>query len=183
MDNDYELIYLAKESEDIKELIYKKYQKLINKEVNRYSNPNNKEDYINEVKLSLYNSVETYIDKAPYISYLSKCIENTIKNYNKKTSKENKKITISIEAIDNTPKEKGSMKYNPEKILYEELEYIELKEKILSILTWEEELIFNLKEQNYKTREISEITDKKLKRVYNIIDRIKRKVSKIMSNE
>ena len=60
--------------------------------------------------------------------------------------------------------------------------YLELKEKILSKLSWKEELIFTLKEQNYTNKEISEITDNSLRTVYNIINRIKNKVSNIVSN-
>ena len=70
--------------------------------------------------------------------------------------------------------------YNPEKLVLEELEYMELKERILNKLSWKEELIFTLKEQNYTNKEISEITDNSLRSVYNIIRRIQVKVSNLM---
>ena len=47
MDNDYELIYLAKEDENLKEVVYQKYKNLIYKKIIKYSNLNNIEDYLN----------------------------------------------------------------------------------------------------------------------------------------
>jgi len=73
-------------------------------------------------------------------------------------------------------------RYNPERLLFEENNYQNLKEKILSKLSWKEEVIFLLKEQNYTNKEISEITDNSLRTVYNIINRIKNKVSNMVSN-
>ena len=63
------------------------------------------------------------------------------------------------------------------------INYINLKQKILNQLTWKEELVFELKEQNYQPKEIAEITDNNKRNVYNIIKRIKEKISNIMSNE
>ena len=60
--------------------------------------------------------------------------------------------------------------------------YSSLRNKIIEVLTWEEELIFTLKEQNYTVLEISEITGNKLRTVYNIIKRIQDKTIKLMSN-
>jgi DNA-directed RNA polymerase specialized sigma24 family protein len=73
-------------------------------------------------------------------------------------------------------------RYNPEILLFEENNYQELKNKILGMLSYKEELIFILKEQNYTNKEISEITDNSLRTVYNIINRIKNKISNIVSN-
>ena len=72
--------------------------------------------------------------------------------------------------------------YNPEINLFNEYDYFTLREKIINNLTWKEELIFVLKEQDYTIREISEITDNNLRTVYNIIKRIKDKTIKLMSN-
>jgi hypothetical protein len=75
-----------------------------------------------------------------------------------------------------------SNKYNPEVNLFNDYDYSSLRNKIIEVLTWEEELIFNLKEQNYTVLEISEITGNKLRTVYNIIKRIQDKTIKLMSN-
>ena len=65
----------------------------------------------------------------------------------------------------------------------EEYNYNKLKKTIISILTLQEELVFKLKEQNYKPKEISEIIDNNQRTVYNIINRIRKKVSSIVSNK
>ena len=72
---------------------------------------------------------------------------------------------------------------NPEEMFINKINYINLKQKILNQLTWKEELVFELKEQNYQPKEIAEITDNNKRNVYNIIKRIKEKISNIMSNE
>ena len=40
MNNDYELLYLAKEDEQVEEIISRKYKNLIDKKVRRYSDKN-----------------------------------------------------------------------------------------------------------------------------------------------
>lgn len=187
MDNDYELLYLAREDEQIKELVYQKYSQVILRKVKKYSNENNREDYLNEAKLTLYKTIDNYKGNVPYIVYLNKCLNNSMINFIKKDNTQaNKIVEKAINySDDNEILEKGNEteKSNPEKILYDEYSYNSLKEKIINKLTFEEELVFILKEQNYKTKEISEIIDQNRKRIYNIIGSIKKKILKIMSNE
>lgn len=187
MDNDYELLYLAKEDEQIKEFIYQKYSKEILKKVKKYSNKNNIEDYLNEAKFTLYKTIDSYKEEIPYIVYLHKCLNNSMINLLKKdTTKANKIYEKNINYSDDIEvitKFLATEKNNPEKILYNEYSYNSLKNKILSTLTSEEELVFTLKEQNYQIKEISKIIDKKEKTIYNMIGNIKRKIIKIMSNE
>lgn len=90
MDNDYELIYLAKEDENLKEVVYQKYKNLIYKKIIKYSNLNNIEDYLNESRLIVYETIDNYIDKAPFIVYLNKCLDSRIYNYYRKTTQEDK---------------------------------------------------------------------------------------------
>ena len=108
-------------------------------------------------------------------------------NYKKTLSRNKYKILDEAISFDNEDISinnlVGDERYNPEKILYEESSYLSFKEKLLKKLTWKEELILNLKEQNYTNKEISEITDNNLRTVYNIINRIKNKVSNIVSNK
>lgn len=188
MENDYELLYLAKEdTEMVVNILYKKYYKILYSKALKYSSPNQSiEDYLSEAKISLYKAVETYQDKCSFITYLNKCLDCNLSNYKKSLNRNKHKLLNEAVSIDD---EKIDLKiqidderYNPEKLVLEELNYIELKEKILNKLTWKEELIFNLKEQNYTSKEIAEITDNNLRTVYNIISRIQNKVSKVMSN-
>lgn len=188
MDNDYELLYLAKEDPDtVVDVLYKKYNKILYSKALKYSSSIRFiEDYLNEAKISLYESIENYQDDCAFITYLNICLDRSLSNFKKSLNRNKHKIlneSLSIdneEIVDLIPM--NDERYNPEKLFLDESSYIELKEKILNKLTWKEELIFNLKEQNYTNKEISEITDNNLRTVYNIINRIKNKVSNLVSN-
>lgn len=187
MDNDYELLYLAKEDiENITNVLLNKYNNLLYSKVLKYSTSNlDFEEYFNEARMSLCDSVEYYNDKYPFVSYLNTCVERRLLNYKKKTNRNKHKILNESLSTDNEIVESYHKirddKYNPEKVLLSELDYEFLKGKIIEKLTWKEELIFELKQQNYTNKEISEITDNHLRTVYNIIRRIQNKVSKILS--
>lgn len=188
MDNDYELLYLAKEdTENIVDILYKKYKGFLYSKALKYSSSSlTLEDYLNEAKLSLYQAVENYQDNCTFITYLNTCIDNNLSNYRKNLNRNKYRTLNEAISIDDEEIELGLQtndeRYNPEKILLEEITYIELKSKIIDRLTWKEELVFNLKEQNYTIKEISKITDNSLRTVYNIISRIQNKVNKIVSN-
>jgi len=184
MHNDYELLYLAKEEKElVGEILYNKYKGILYKKAIKYS-PTNLliEDFINEAKLTLYETIENYQDKYNFSTYLVCCLDNNLSNYKKKIERNKNKIlneALPIEEI------KDITTYNnksPEQYLYEEYDYEQLKSKIVNKLTWKEELVFTLKEQNFTNKEISEITDNSIRTVYNIINRIKNKVSNIVSN-
>lgn len=183
MDNDYELLMLAQENDElaINEL-FKKYNNLLYTKARLSSSNINIDDYLNEAKLALYNAIFSYKDKNTFYTYLSVCVDRSLINYTKSLNRNKNKIlneAISIE--DNYLLYKSSVK-TPENTFFEELEYQELRNKIVNKLTWKEELVFNLKEQDYSIKEISEITDNSLKTVYNIINRIKNKVTNLVSN-
>ena len=186
MENDYELLYLAKEDKDIvAEILYKKYYKIIYSKALKYSSSNSLiEDYVNEAKISLYDAIENYQDKYKFSTYLNNCIDNRLLNYKKSLNRNKHKLlneAISFEDI-NIQYQINDSRNNQEDLIIEEENYVNLKNKILDKLTWKEELIFKLKEQNFTNKEISEITDNKLKTIYNIVNRIQNKMSKIMSN-
>ena len=186
VEDDYELLYLSKEDIDrVVEVLYTKYKGVIFSIVLKYS-PSNIyiDDYLNEAILTLYETVENYRDKYKFSTYLNNCIENRLLNYKNKLERKKHKIlndALSLETED-MQLYLNNNDYNPERLVLEKLEYIELKEKILGILSWKEELVFILKEYNFTNKEISEITDNSLRSVYNIIKRIQIKVSNLMSN-
>lgn len=185
MENDYELIYLAQEDERMKEEVYNKYKGFIYKKILQYTkNNNNIDDYLNEIILTLYQSIDSYIDYAPFISYFNKCVNNTLLNYRRKSRNKkdlilNNSVTIDSINID----EIRSINRTPEEILIDEYNYNKLREKIINSLTWKEELIFKLKEENYSVKEIGEILDNKKSTIYKIIKEVRTKIANIMSNE
>lgn len=188
MPNDYELLYLAQENneEAIKEL-RKKYNSFLHIKALSYSRTSQiyLNDLLNEVEASFYKAIDSYRDKNTFKTYLNKIIDNNlttyISNYN---NIKNKVLNESISYEDNIGLllRLGSNKYNPEINMLNEYSYIKLRKKIIDKLTWKEELIFTLREQDYTVLEISEITDNNLRTVYNIIKRIQQKTIKLMSN-
>ena len=178
MYNDYELLYLAQENnEDAVNELRKKYNSLLYAKAISYSRSSHIDikELLNETELAFYKAIDNYIDKNTFNTYLNKVIDNNLTNYIAKHNVTKNKIlneSISYE----------SNKYNPEVNLFNDYDYSSLRNKIIEVLTWEEELIFTLKEQNYTVLEISEITGNKLRTVYNIIKRIQDKTIKLMSN-
>lgn len=188
MDNDYELLYLLQENPDvILDILYKKYNSVLLSKIKKYNKWNlNRDDYLNVARLSLCEAADNYQDNNKFITYLNTCLDRSLINYKKSLNRNKHKLLNEAISIDNEEIDLGlnlnDERYNPERLLFEDSNYQELKEKILGKLSWKEELIFTLKEQNYTNKEISEITDNSLKTVYNIITRIKNKVSNIVSN-
>lgn len=188
MDNDYELLYLLQENPDvILDILYKKYNSVLLSKIKKYNKWNlNRDDYLNVARLSLCEAAENYRDSNKFITYLNTCLSRSLSNYKKSINRNKYKLLNEAISIDDEEIDLGlnlnDERYNPEKMLFEETNYQELKDKILSKLSWKEELIFTLKEQNYTTKEISEITNNSLRTVYNITNRIKNKVSNIVSN-
>lgn len=182
MNNDYELLYLAKEDEQVEEIISRKYKNLIDKKVRRYSDKNTEEEYRNEALLTLHKAVQNYKENVPFIIYLNKCLTNSLRTKSKEINTKKNIISLSIE-YPRVYNKLVSSDTNPEIVLLREYNYRTLKEKIIKKLTWEEELVLNLTEENYTPKEIAQIIDNNQKNVYNIIRRIRRKVSNIVSNE
>lgn len=188
MYNDYELLYLAKENnEDAINILRKKYNSLLYKKATKYSKRSSLsiKELVNEAEIYFYKAIDTYIDNNTFSTYLNKVLDNNLTNYISRYNNIKNKVlneSVSYEDNDEILIKLSSNKYNPEINLFNEYDYFTLREKIINKLTWKEELIFVLKEQNYTTREISEITDNNLRTIYNIIKRIKDKTIKLMSN-
>lgn len=185
MYNDYELLYLAQENnEDAVNELRKKYNSLLYAKALSYSRSSHIDikELLNETELAFYKAIDNYIDKNTFNTYLNKVIDNNLTNYIAKHNVTKNKIlneSISYENNNERILELESNKYNPEVNLFNDYDYSSLRNKIIEVLTWEEELIFNLKEQNYTVLEISEITGNKLRTVYNIIKRIQDKTYQI----
>lgn len=159
--------------------IYNKNKNIIEKRIKYYSTTNNisKEEAIQEIKLTIYKVLKTHKENNNFQAYLIKSIDNTMLNYIRKISTKTILKTISLEET----KEYEDNRYNPEKVVIKEIIYKELRTQIINKLTWKEELIFTLKEQNFTTKEISRITDISISTIYNLIRNIKAKTIKYLS--
>lgn len=188
MDNDYELLYLAQDNNDYAvKMLRCKYDKLLNIKTIIFSNKValSKKDLFNEVEMAFYKAVDTYIDDYTFSTYVSNVIDNSLLSYIKKYNRTKNIILNTAVSYDENPNILlllGSNKYNPERYLFDSYDYYSLREKIVKKLSWREELVFDLKEQNYSVYEIAEITDNKPRTIYNIIKRIQSKTIKLMSN-
>lgn len=187
MDNDYELLYLASEDiEKVYEVLLQKYNNLLLLKSLKYSMSNSTlDEFLDEAKQTLYDVIENYKDDTSFITYLNICLDRKLSNYRKNLNRKKRRILSDALSIDDEiiadTLVANHETYHPERILIENEEYEELKEKIINGLTWKEELVFILKEQSYTNKEISKITDNNLRTVYNITKRIQNKVSKLMS--
>lgn len=160
--------------------IYKKYNNLINRKIYLFTGYNNlfDDDLKNEITLSIYKSISKYSEDNSSPAYLNKTIDRTLLNHLRKIN--NKKDTVYQESIKtDNDQDFQDNRYNPEQLFFEALNYNELKRKIINELTWKEELVFTMKEQNFTMEEISQVTDNCIKTVYNIINRIKNKISNL----
>lgn len=188
MKNDYELLSLVKENNlEAVNALYKKYHLLLYKKALKYSKnyPHYLGDFLNEAELSFYKAIENYKGDKGFTKYLDYCLDNALLNYLKTLNSKNNQIlnrALPLEEKLLPINEVEHKRYNPEIMLIEDLNYHNLKNKILKSLTWKEELIFVMREQNFSPKEISQITDNNLKNVYNIIKRVQEKVTNVMSN-
>lgn len=185
---DYELLYLAAENnEDAISELLKKYFGLIIYKAKKYCHKENElDDYINVGISCFYDTIYNYDDSIKYLTYLNKCLDNKLSNHRKQSKRKKHEIlnnAISLDDIINIPdKYLLENKSNPDLILEDMDNYNIIKDTIVNKLNYQEELIFNMLEENLTIKEISQIIDKKYQTVYNIIRNIRMKVSKIMSN-
>lgn len=184
-DNDYELLYLAKENnEEIIQILFNKYKKIIYTKAKKYSKNSNLDDLYNIAKLSFYRAIDNYRDDNPFATYLNVCLESSLSNQYKQTNTKKNKILNEAISIDDENNQILNIFYdekqNPETIYFEDYNYQKLKNKIIKRLTWKEELIFKLRIENYSVKEISEIIDYRLQTVYSILKRIQTKISKLV---
>lgn len=189
MENDYELLYLAKENNEYAiELLYQKYYSILYTKAKKYSRNNSVflDDYLNIAIYTFYNTIDNYKDDTNFSTYLNSCLDNALLNYQKSLTRNKNKILNEALTIDDENTRAldiiSDRRYNPETILFNNLNYEYLKEKIIQKLTWKEELVFTLKIQNYSPKEISQITDNNIKSIYHIIKRLQTKILQIMSN-
>lgn len=173
-------IYFYNE-ENITNDYVKKYENLIVTKVRKHSAKCNTDydDYMNKARYAVLIAKDKYSKRNRTL--INKVIDNSLKNYYKIVKAQHNKPIEEYINIDSLP-HLSSNKYDPEYQLYSDWNYHNLKSIILSKLTWQEELVLILKEQNYNNSEISDITDLSINRIYYLNNRIKQKISKVLSS-
>ena len=190
--NDYELISLAHEqNEDAINIIYEKYKPIIVSKCNtyiKYIKGIELSDLIQECYIVLNTAINTFNQEKDNIFYtfINLCLDRYfISEYKKSNNTKNKLLneSLSLDSLDNEDKNLIKIikddKYNPELELIQELNFMELYNKIIDKLTYLEELVFILKVQNFNYKEIASILDKDSKSIDNAIQRIKTKIKEV----
>ena len=190
--NDYELISLAHEqNEDAINIIYEKYKPIIVSKCNtyiKYIKGIELSDLIQECYIVLNTAINTFNQEKDNIFYtfINLCLDRyLISEYKKSNNTKNKLLneSLSLDSLDNEDKNLIKIikddKYNPELELIQELNFMELYNKIIDKLTYLEELVFILKVQNFNYKEIASILDKDSKSIDNAIQRIKTKIKEV----
>ena len=198
--NDYELLsYIAEKNEEATEIMYKKYEPLINSIANKmlkYTKGTGLDvnDLIQEGMLGLSKAIDNYdfnID-ATFYTFAKKCIERKIISQIVANTRQKRRIlneAISIEATDengNTTELEFLLKdnsENPEFVLMNEQNELDLIKKAKKVLTDFEQQVFELKIVGFDYKEIATLLEKDVKAIDNAIQRIKIKLKKELEKD
>lgn len=196
--NDYELLsYIGEANEEAVEILYKKYEPLITsiakKMYRQIENRSGLElsDLIQEGMVGLSFAIHHYDDNngAMFFTYARTCIERKIISTIVGTQRlKHRPLNESISYnVENADKELidfdlllSDNTLNPEVMLISNEEEIELQKNLDHILSAEEMQILELKVNGLTYQEIADLLDITKKRVGNVMQRIRKKIKKII---
>ena len=192
--NDNELVLLAREkNEDAINILYEKYKPLITKKCSNYFKYVKDKgiefnDLTQECLIGFEESIRNYKQENDtlFYTFTSICMDRQIITLIKKVNRDKNKFLNEAISIESCLEENSTLldkiednSYNPELDVIGDIEYQELYNKIIKVLTNFEECVFNLKLQGFDYDEISNILDKETKSVYNAVGRIKDKIKEL----
>ena len=187
MENDYELIYMAQEKNEIAiEYLVNKYKYIIALVIGKNLGKMkvlriDSADVYNLGLLSLHRAIDQFnaMDGIAFSSFATILINRSINNYFKSLNR--KKDSIFLNSISIETEYENIMldeSFEPSKIV--ELEqFKEYKVQIIDALTDLEKSIYNLM-SDFNSSEIAKILNISIKQVYNAKTRIKNKVQKML---
>lgn len=195
--NDNELISVAREhDENAMSILYEKYKPLINKKCSKYAKLINGKgidyaDLYQECMIGFEESVNNYNldDDVMFYTFTNVCMDRQLNSLIIKINRYKNKLlneSVPLETIDDDNEFNlidyiKDNKSNPELGLIDDIEYQDLYNNIVKVLTDFEECVFNLKLQNFDYREIASILDKEPKSIANALQRIKIKVRRVIN--
>jgi len=189
--NDSELLSYVNESEEANEIIYKKYEPLINslaRKMYKYCTNSGLElnDLIQEGMLGLSNAITHFSEQkdTTFYTFAKTCIERKIISTIVSTKRLKNKILNESLSLDSHDEDNSvglevfisDNENNPERLIVDNENESELIKTIKLSLTDFENQVFDLKINNFNYKEIAEILDKKPKAIDNALQRIKIKV-------
>lgn len=194
--NDNELVYLCSENnEEATKIIINKYKNYIYQIINEYLKECNiigveVSDLYQEGLIGLLNAIHTYDEHKDvlFYTYAGTCIRTSIVSAIRKTFRQKDRILNNSYSLDKIFDESENNLYEvikdeknePNSLLINKENEIELLEKIRSKLSKSELEIFNLKFNGHKNEEIATIIGKDKKYVENTIFRINKKCKEII---
>lgn len=189
--NDNELIsYIKEQNEEAHEIIFKKYEPLINKIATKmfsgcYNLGFEKADLIQEGMLGLSAAIKTFDEskEASFYTYANKIIERKMLSVIIAAKRLKHKILNESLSLESSDEGKASLedfvgddKVNPESLMIDVERERLLIERTKEKLTSFEEQVFLLKIHQFDYKEIATILDKKPKAIDNALQRIKLKM-------
>ena len=191
-ENDYELLYLIKEEDEVaKDMLYEKYSPMVELKAKKYfSQIQNKgyelSDLIQEGMIGLSSAIRDFNqdEETKFATFANVCIERNIINFIREINRQKHQALngyVSIHQESNSGRtlldildDKTSS--NPENsfILLEEQE--ELKETVKENLTDFEKEVFDLRFEGFTYQEIAILLNKSTKSIDGTIRRIKQKI-------
>lgn len=192
------LIVLAKNNEEAKNELYKKYKYIEDILIRKYSSMANSlnidiNELVSEASFAFSDAINSYQNdkNAKLSTFISLCIDRRLQKLIKKYSSEKAKVLNNTYSLDYNYNEDGltlkdlisddSMN-DPLNKLAEEQEYNELLIKIKDILSESEYEVFKLYSNGFDYQTIALITNKNSKQIDNTIQRLKHKIRDILGN-
>jgi len=189
-ENDYKLLHLAQEGDEIAtDILYQKYKPIIIKKsknailkVSHHGLEIN--DIMQEGYLGLKEAIDNFKeeDNTTFYTFANLCIDRKIINLIRKNISGKDRILNEALAIDDTLENYIKDEFNTEDIyLYQDYKE-EITENVKRTLTSFENQIFELRIKGYSSKEIANILSKDIKSIYNAYQRIKQKMKDIVEN-
>lgn len=171
--NDYELLYLISEKDDIAlDIMYQKYIPLIKSRIRSFKIKQwNQEDFFQEGLLALNKAIQTYRDdkNKTFNKYFDLILQRKFIQILRKESKN----FYNVELV-------GSGEYLGEDSNIHDYNYIEYIDE--SIFSDFEKEVWECLKKGFKSREIAQELNCKVKQIYDATDRIKKKVKGVKNS-
>lgn len=192
---DNELLYLVSEkNEDAINLLYEKYKYIVDITVNKYIRSAyalnvDMDELYQEAYVGYADAIKSYNDdkKMQLRSFISLCVERRLQNFIRRNNTSKIKVLKEAYSFDNEIGDDltladivGDNRNNPEVIKEERESLKKLRESIDAVLNSSEKEVFKLLLNDFSYEDIAAILGINLKKVYNIVYRIRAKIKDLI---
>lgn len=197
--NDEQLLQLVRESSDTaKDLIFEKYKYIIDVEIKKYTAAAKKlnieyNDLYQEALVGFTDALYSYRnDKDTKLSsFITLCVDRRLNVFFIKAGRLKNMLMNNTISLDNNYKDysltlkeilSDNQENDPLENIVKEEKYNELIDLINNSLTTSEYQVYALMVSGLKYTEIAEVLDKSTKQIDNAMQRIRKKIKKILEN-